>query len=81
MPGISGFIDYNEQTGEPYMGIVIEDTISRVSIFISNRENAPALVKALTASLTEMSTEIRKMPNKLVVAEGVPNGAFRNKKV
>lgn len=78
MPGISGFIDYKDD-GTPYMGLMIEDGITRVSVYLGNKQTARAFAKGFSAQIIEMANDLVKTEDKIVLAKGLPDAAFRRK--
>jgi hypothetical protein len=81
MSGISGFVDYDDQ-GRPFMGLIIEDQVTRTQIYLSHRANATECARELASQIQKMANELKSMADKpkLIEANGVIPDAFGKRK-
>lgn len=79
MTGVSGYIAHNEDTGEPYMGLLIQDSITQTNWFIASKSNGRQTVDSIVKSLNKLVRELEKTPSKLVQVKGDLNGTLRGR--
>lgn len=75
MPGITGFIEHMPD-GKPFMGLIIEENTIQVKFFLATKAMAPEVVRNLSSQLQQLANELRKTPDKLIIA-GANDAAFR----
>jgi hypothetical protein len=76
MPGVASFIDFDE-TGQPFMGLMVEDTTTQIRFYIAHKPQAQYAVDILVRNLQEMASTLRKTQPRLIEAKGNIDGVRR----